>query len=191
MKKIQKISSYIIKIFDILLIIIPLTLAIQWVFITTKTAGAPAIINSLGFFEKMILTPEGYVNLSDVKWTLPLRLLGFISEIIGLLPFLISLVILKSIFKKYKKREVFSTSNAEKYKKLGWLALLEALIIKPLSNTFLIVAVTLSNPPGHRYITINFGTPNLKVLFLGVLIIIISWVMLEASKIHNEQKFTI
>jgi hypothetical protein len=108
-----------------------------------------------------------------------------------LLPFLLSLLVLKSIFKNYQQGEIFSTANALHYKKLGWLFFLDALLIKSLSNTLLVLAVTLTNPPGHRWITISYGTPNLKALFCGMLVIIISWVMLEASKLHDDQQFTI
>ncbi len=190
MNKINKISSHMIKAFNSLLIIIPLVTTIQWIFITTKMAGLPAIMDSV-ILEKIILTPEGSVDLSTVDWTLPLKILGFSADMIGLLPFLISLMILKSIFKNYHRGEIFSTPNAEKYKKLGWIALFDALIIKSLSDTLLILVVTFTNPPGHRYLTVGFGMPNLKTLFLGISLIIISWVMLEASKIYDEQKFTI
>lgn len=47
------------------------------------------------------------------------------------------------------------------------------------------------NPPGHRYLSISFGTPNLSSLFYGVLVIVVSWVMREASELHDEHTFTI
>ncbi len=86
---------------------------------------------------------------------------------------------------------IFSTTNAILYKKLGWLFFWDALLIHSLSHTLMVLAVTLTNPPGHRWISVQFGTPNLEALFCGVLLIVISWVMHEASKLHDEQKFTI
>lgn len=131
------------------------------------------------------------MNLSDIVWTTPLKLLGFASQIIGILPFLISLIVLKSIFKNYQQGDIFTSNNAQNFKKLGWLAFIDAFFIKSLSSSLLILAATLTNPPGHRYLTAGFGIPNLTALFLGALLIIISWVMLEASKLQSEQKLII
>lgn len=191
MDKIKKVSFHMVRGFNILLIAIPLILLLQWLFISIKTTELSPLINFFGLFEKEVSTPEGLVNLSNVVWTLPLKALGFFAELIGLIPFFISLFILKSIFNDYQQGTIFSIANAQKYKKLGWISFIDALIIKSCSNSLLVLAVTLTNPPGHRYLTLAFGTPNLKALFLGALLIIISWVMLEASKIYDEQKFTI
>ena len=112
MNRIQKISSYLLLIFGVLLIAVPLLSIIQWIFISTKTSDVSGVINFFGIFEKTIQTPEGYVNLSNVSWTPLLQLLGFSADIIGLLPLLISLFILRAIFKNYQKGEVFSIRNA-------------------------------------------------------------------------------
>jgi hypothetical protein len=191
MDRIQKVSSYLVMIFNVLLISVPLVIVIQWAFIEAKITDTSAAINFFGLLERMIQTPEGYINLSSVHWTLLSKILGFSSDILGLLPFILSLFVLKSIFRNYQQGEIFSTINALHYKKLGWLFFLDALIITSLSNTLMVLAVTLTNLPGHRYINIQFGTPNLKSLFFGILLIVISWVMLEASKLQDEQKFTI
>jgi hypothetical protein len=191
MNRIQKISSYLLLIFGVLLIAVPLLSIIQWIFISTKTSDVSGVINFFGIFEKTIQTPEGYVNLSNVSWTPMLQLLGFSADIIGLLPFLISLFVLRVIFKNYQKGEIFSVRNAILYRRLGALFLLDALLIKSLSQTLMVLAVTFTSPPGHRYLTVSFGTPHLTSLFYGILVIIVSWVMLEASKLHDEQKFTI
>lgn len=189
--KIQKLSSYLLVIFNILLIGVPLLIAFLWIFIETKTADMGPVINFFGLFEKEILTPEGYVNLSTVNWTPSLKFLGFIADIIGLLPFLLSLFILKSIFTNYKNCDIFNSINPISYRNLGFLFLADALIIRSLSDTLLILATTLTNPPGHHYLSASFGTPNLSSLFCGIIIIAVSWVMLEASKLYEEQKLTV
>ncbi len=193
MKKIQKISSHLLWIFNLLLIAIPLLCIIRWIFMSAKTRGVFSMANFffVGTLDKTIQTPEGFVTLSTVSWTPMLQLLGFGADIIGLLPYLSSLFILKEIFKNYQKREIFSMRNAILYRRLGILFLLDALLIQSLSETLMVLAVTFTNPPGHRYLTVSLGTPNLTSLFYGILVIVVSWVMLEASKLHDEQKFTI
>ncbi len=191
MNKIQKTSTFLLVIFNVLLMSTPLLIVLQWIFVEAKITDIPTIINFLGVLEKTIQTPEGYINLNTVPWTNFSKLLGFSADILSILPFVLSLFVLKTIFKNYQKGKIFTALNAINYKKLGWLFLADALIIKSLSHTLMVLAITLTNPPGHRYINVHFGTPNLEALFVGTLLVIISWVMLEASKLHDEQKFTI
>lgn len=191
MNRIQKISSYLLVIFRGLLIIIPVLFIIQWFFISTTKSDISNALNFFGIFEKTIQTPEGYINLNTVAWTPILKLLGFSAGMIGVLPFLISLFVLKAIFANYQRGEIFSVKNAILYRKLGILFLLDALLIKSLSQTLMVLAVTFTNSPGHRYLTVSFGAPNLTSLFYGMLVLLVSWVMLEASKIYEENKFTV
>ncbi len=141
--------------------------------------------------EKAIQIPEGYVNLSSVSWTPLLKLLGFCADLIGALPFLISLFLLKKLFVYYRDGEIFNVRNAILYLKIGVLYLIDVLFIKSLSQILMILAVTMTNTHGSRYLSISFDTPNLSLLFYGMLVIIVSWVMSEASKLYDEHKFTI
>jgi hypothetical protein len=177
-------------VFNILIVIFPLFLIVQWLFISLNTTDVEGI-HFFRMFQQTIQTPEGYVNLSAVSWTLMLKLLGFCADLIGLLPFFISLFFLKKLFSCYRDGEIFTPRNAILYRKLGVLYLVDALLIKSLSQTLMILAVTMTNPPGHRYLSLSFGTPHLSSLFYSVLVMIVSWVMCEASKLHDEHKFTI
>lgn len=191
MNRIQRISSYLLLVFNILIVMVPLFLIVQWIFISLKTTDVSAIINFFGMLEKTVRTPEGYVNLSTVAWTPMLKLFGFCADLIGVLPFLISLFFLKRLFSHYRNGEIFTRRNAILYRKLGLLYLTDALFIKSFSQTLMILSVTFANPPGHRYLSISFGVPNFSTLFYGALVIIVSWVMLEANRLHDEHKFTI
>lgn len=193
MSKIQKISTYLLIIFNVLLISTPLIVILQWLFIDTKVADAPSFINFFGILEKIVNTPNGYVNLSEVAWTLPTKLVAFGSDMFKILPFILSLFVLKSIVKNYQQNEIFSAQNAVHFKKLGWLFLLNALIVKSLSETILLLGVSFTNPPGLglRYLTLSFGIPNMEALFCGILLVVFSWVMQEASKLEEEQKLII
>jgi len=188
MTKIQKVSRYFLISFKILLILLPLCALIQWLFIDTTPMKT---LMDLGLIQAAISTPEGYVSLGTVHWTILAKFVGFIAQSLGLLPLFLSLFALKSVFQNYQKGEIFNTMNARSYRYLGCLFFLYALIVEPLSNLLMVLAVTLTNPPGHRYITLAFGTLNLEALYCGMLVIVISWVMLEASKLRDEQELTI
>ena len=188
MQRIQTISSYLIWVFTFLLIALPLWALFQWVFIEWQP-----IQNLMlqGFISKSIETPEGLVNLAQLKFTPLSWSIGLCGIIIGSAPVFLGLLIIRKLFQNYHRSHIFSLENAQKYKYLTWLFFLDALFIKPISNMLMILSATLSNPPGHRYISLSFGTPNLEVLFYGMLAIIISWIMVEGYKLQEEKNLTI
>jgi len=174
MKQIQKNSMYLSLTCWALLIIIPLGVIIKWMFFAPK----PYIVSDL-------------VDPTNASWPPMLRLLGFCASMVGQVPVLISLFVLEALFKNYQNGEVFSATNAIYYRRLGFLFLLDAFFIQALSETLQVLAATLTNAPGHRYLFVSFGTPNLVSLFYGVVVIVISSVMLEASKIYEESNLTV
>lgn len=191
MTKIQRLSSYLLTTFHLFIAIIPMFLILRWVLIALQ---ATDISNSLGYFASLsgtIETPEGHVKLTDVPWTTASMLLGFCADVLSLLPFYVSLFILRKLFSQYRDGQIFTQDNATLYRSLGVLYFIDALLITSLSHSLMVLAVTFNNPEGHRYLTVSFGTPNLSSLFYGAVVIVVSKVMFEASKLHDEQKFTV
>ncbi|HUX80632.1 MAG TPA: DUF2975 domain-containing protein [Alphaproteobacteria bacterium] len=188
MHSIQKVSAYLIWIFNILLIAIPFWIITIWVLIEWTPFKT---LLAQGFISKPIETPEGIVNLANLKFTTLSWSIGLASALIGFIPIFLGIFVLKHLFLNYQKGNIFSLKNAQQYKYLGWLFFLDGMLVKPLCNMLQILSATLSNPPGHRYLSLNFGTPNLEVLFCGLLIIVISWVMAEGYKLQEDQSLTI
>ncbi len=188
MNNIKKVSSYLIYVFNFLLVAIPALLIAQWVLIDWHPFKE---LIAKGMFFNLITSPQGYINLADVKFTFLTRILGFIGCVIDELPTILSIVIFKLLFQNYKKGNIFSLENAKKYNQIGWLCFVNGLITAPLAGMFMVAAATLSNPPGQRYISVSFGTVNLESLFYGILIIVISWVMVEGYKLQEDSQYTI
>ncbi|MBX3487195.1 MAG: DUF2975 domain-containing protein [Candidatus Paracaedibacteraceae bacterium] len=191
MNKIQTASRYLILILNFMLVIVPVFLLIQWFLYSQNNMRGLDSVNCILSFARGINTPEGYVLLQSVNWSPTSLLIGFLADAIGLILFMISLILLRKIFRTYSKSEIFSQHNAALYKKLGWLFLIDAFLAHPLSESLMILATTLNNQSGHRYLSLSFGTPNLEQIFYGTIVIIISWIMQEASKINDDQKLTI
>ena len=185
MAKIQRVSSYLVIVFNVLMVWFILPPIIIWGFPDTAVAQF--------FWEGSgpVQTPEGWVYLNQVKWTALSSGIGLAGSLFSVIPVLWGLIVLKSIFRNYKQGAIFTTVNARHYRTLGWLFFMDALLIEPVSSMIEVLSITLSNPPGQRYISLNFGTPGLENLFYGLLILVISWVMLEASKLQEDQQLTI
>jgi len=187
MQQIKKISTYLLYVFNALIIGELLCIFLGWFFIDTPTVKK---LLANGLVANPIRTPEGLLTLGDVMWTPLSKLIFVASNIVGALSFFLSLFVLKSIFKNYRKGEIFTRKNALSYRSLGLLSFLDALLA-PLSDTLMILAVTLSNEPGHRYLSLSFGTPSFDAFFTGAIVIVISWVMGEASRLQEDQHLTI
>ncbi|MFY9589961.1 DUF2975 domain-containing protein [Rickettsia endosymbiont of Halotydeus destructor] len=188
MNKIQKVSYCVSWLLNSLIITIPGFLLLSWIFIDSEIMKN---LTNRGIVAISYSHDGSYTNLSLIKWTISSKFLGFVAYIFGVLPLLFNLYYLKKIFINYSVDEIFNVLNAKYYNNIAWIFFLSAILIEPLSNTLLTFAVTTSNPVGQRYISLSFGTTNLQNIFFGILVIVISWVMLEASKIQTEYKFTI
>ncbi len=187
MQQIKKLNTYLLYVFNALIIGELLCIFLGWFFIDTPTVKG-WLAN--GLVANPIRTPEGVLTLGDVTWTSLSKMVFIASNIVGTLSFFLGLFVLKSIFKNYRKGEIFTRKNAASYRSLGFLLFLDA-ILAPLSDTLMVLAVTLSNEPGHRYLTLSFGTPSFNAFFTGAIVIVISWVMGEASRLPEDQHLTI
>ena len=121
-------------------------------------------------------------------WTLDSRVVAAAAIAIYRLPLFLGLFAVKDIFSNYQNGDIFTTANAKHYRRLGIIFFLDALITTPIGGALMSVAATLSK---SAKVFITFGTTNFQAMFCGALIIVISWVMLEGSKINEENKYTV
>lgn len=188
MYNIRRLSRILITVLYGGLIILPCLTTFTWLF------NDLPFIQSLckqGMIRETIHTQEGPINLCDVKLTPLGKALGVLSNIVGSLSSWLSLMVLIKLFKRYKTGQVFSFSNVNAYRQLGGLCLINALAMRPLQELLSSLAVTLSNPPGQRYISIGFGSPNIYDIVTGLIIVTIAWVMAEGYRLQNDQQLTV
>ncbi len=51
--------------------------------------------------------------------------------------------------------------------------------------------LTWRNPPGHRFVSITLDQTNIGIILVALMVILISWIMLEGCKIREEQQLTV
>ena len=188
MQRIKTISMYMCALLNILLIALPILTVTQWLLLDWAPFKKLVIE---GVFFNPIQTYEGPVNVGTISLTGLTKSIGILTSVLCTVPTWLGLFFLRVAFNNYKQGQIFVFENAKAYQKLGWLFFLNALLIQPLAGLGMTLVATLSNPPGHRYITLTFGTPNLETIFCGVILIIISWVMIEGHRLQSEQELTI
>lgn len=137
-----------------------------------------------GFHDTML---PGYVSLP-----LPLsaRLLAFVVTMIPAGVAMAGIYYLMRLFQLYEQGDIFKPTNVRCFRKLSRVLLLwfaAGIVHRPLLS----IALTLHNPPGHRMLTIGFGSPDVTALLLGLILAVIAWVMEEGRKLQEEQDLTV
>ncbi len=185
MDRIQKFSHFFLYVLKFLLFFLPLFAVLKW----TIVDAAFMHTNMLA----AIFLGDTYAGewLVNIPWSPTAKAIGLSAYLIDLLPIWLSLWALIGIFKNYQQGEIFSVANARYYRRIGWMFIFYGLIAITLHDTLMTLATTINNPPGERLLSIGFGSPNIEAIFCGTVVIIVSWVMLEASKLYDDQKLTV
>ncbi|MCX7344061.1 MAG: DUF2975 domain-containing protein [Proteobacteria bacterium] len=188
MEKIQKLSCTLKKIFQILAIASPILICLQWLLIDWQPVKT---LVQMSMILKPVITPEGLVNFAEIAMSSTSKLVALFGNLLGATPYILGYILLHKLFSNYQHGQIFNKSNPAIFQKLGRLILINGILIIPLKEGLMVVAATLNSPPGHRYLTLSFGTPNLEATLCGLLVIVISWVMQEGQAIQEENQLTV
>ncbi len=194
MNKIKKTSLFFRVLFQALFVILPLLLLLVWI----KSAGTFQMtlgVTSDNFFE--IAAKVINLNYLPAAYSgMILHPLNTSEKVLALgaacLPLLIQLYILFSLirlFKLYEQGVIFSMNNVRYIRNIGY-ALIGTQIINALYQALMGFILTWRNPPGHRFSSITFDQTNLSIILVALMVILISWIMLEGYKIREEQQLT-
>lgn len=129
--------------------------------------------------------PQGKVTFNTLS-----KILGFSISLIPATIVMILFYRLSTLFKNYQMGKVFSQENVFCYKKLGkFLFLLSC--VNFLCTGLMSVALSFQNPAGERFLSLSFGMPQILPIIIGLVIIGISYVMEEASRLEEDLRYTI
>lgn len=133
---------------------------------------------------------QGLPVATDHAFSISTQLLAALVSMIPISVAVYGANLLKKLFRLYETGMIFCPEAANHFKQLGhslfyWV--LANLIYTPLIS----VVLSLHNPPGERLIVAQFGSPDIATLITGAIVLLISWVMKEASSLEEEQAHTI
>ena len=171
-------SSALIYLCWIGIVLIPVVVASVW------------ILGDHVFFQSgeptHYLIPHGYA-LRDAPISLSVRTFGFLASMVPNALLLFALWQLKHLFQQFKSLRFFTLEAAQSLQKFAVAVLLYA-VIYPLSSGLLSLATSINNPPGYRVISITAGDSQVFAIFLGLVILVVSWVMGEAEMLVDENR---
>lgn len=182
MTKIQKTSKLVRTTLQAVIILIPLVVCYYWLSVNT-----PYDVLGLSGFIELDMDIKA---LTQAPLTLETRLLALAASL-GLSFILVyALVLLVRLFKNYERQEIFNFENTVLYTKLA-RTIFYWVIGNFIYTGALSVILSFNNPPGERVLELSFTGIDIMTLFLGVVVVIISWVMKEGYEISQEHSQTI
>jgi len=172
--RIQRVSRKFRLLFTFLMYCIPIVTLLYWLLFNYLPIG---------------LTTELPVV---VNQALPLQTL-ILAFIVSLIPASVAIygaINLKELFKLYEKAIVFSEQNVKCFRRLGY-----TLIFWVVANLIFVMLIstvlTFNNLPGERMMVAQFRISDFGTLIIGAVVVLVSWVMNEASKLEDEQAYTV
>jgi len=189
MNKICQVSTFFKIFFQVIFIALPFMQIIGWI-------KAPTPVSFLNQSISYDVIPQPYTatvaHASQILHPLTLaeRLAGFG---VSLIPLSIQLFILYSLiklFSLYAEGKIFSTQNVKHIQHIGY-SLLLGQIVNCFYQGIMGVILTWNNPHGHRFAAITLDQTNMGILLVAFLVILISWIMAEGCKLHEEQQLTV
>ncbi|MBI5605932.1 MAG: DUF2975 domain-containing protein [Deltaproteobacteria bacterium] len=174
-QRITKVSRNLRRICTGLIYGLPIACALFWIFFNRLYALMPMI-------------PLPVHVKSDL--TALTRLLAFLVDLIPLGIVIYGLQKLRSLFGLYENQLIFTKQNVDCFRSLGRI-LIFWVIGDVVRNSLLTVVLTLNNPPGQRMISFGLYSADFTGIFVGLVILVISWVMDEGRKIQEDQALII
>lgn len=114
--------------------------------------------------------------------------LGILSA--ALLSFAASAYILwhiRGLFAAFAAGEVFSARPPRHINRIGW-GLVAATVVEIISPMLTVLFLSLGNPPGERVFQLTLGSNHASLIFFGVVMITLGWVLRAASTIAAENR---
>lgn len=172
--RIQRVSARFQLLFTGLIFFIPIATLMFWLSFNHLPAG---------FTSELPVTVDRVLPIKTL-------LLAFLVSLIPACVAIFGIIKLKTLFKLYEKAVVFSEHNVRCFRHLGYILI--AWVVANLIFVMLIsVVLTFNNLLGERLMVAQFGASDIGTLVIGSVIVLVSWVMKEATKLENERAFTV
>ncbi|MGN6670433.1 MAG: DUF2975 domain-containing protein [Candidatus Nucleicultricaceae bacterium] len=186
MQRIQKMSTFFFYLFTVLLIASPITSVLFWLFL--NDIPFKLLEPHFGFSVSWKVPGAGIVEIKDkIPMILSHRLVALAGTIFAHIPLYFGYAALRRLFGLYRSKIIFSAQNVQCYRMLGMLMIGASGFFMPIGEGITVMALSLSNPPGERLLSIGFGSPGIEMILTGLMIIVISWIMDEGRKIEEDR----
>jgi hypothetical protein len=89
------------------------------------------------------------------------------------------------LFGEYAQGRIFTAMASQRLRRLAW-SLIGAAAAQIIARTLHGLVLTMNNPPGKKLLILNVSSNDYSFLIFGVLLLGIAWVMVEATRLAQE-----
>ena len=174
LRHIQQVSAKFRLLFNALMFSIPVLILLYWLFFNELP---------IGFKSELPVTANQVLPLSAL-W------LGILVSFIPAGVVIFGITTLMELFKLYENAIFFSTKNVKCFRRLGY-SLISWTFANMMFTTLISLVISFNNPAGQRMISFGFDIADIANLIIGAVVVVVSWVMNEASRLEDEQAYTV
>lgn len=180
MEKIRRMSLFLKYVFWLVIILIPLSDFIGWMYLD-GTGNAFIRPEGLGSF---------YIAPEIIGIQLFGKMLGFVCSLPLIMLEIFSMWQMIKLFTLYSYGKIFTVENTLCFSRAAWAFLISELV-SPVIQIGTTYAATMHNVIGHRVISVGIDNTNLGGILLACVVLAISWVMDEGRKLNEEAELTV
>ncbi|WP_161974515.1 DUF2975 domain-containing protein [Piscinibacter terrae] len=147
-------------------------------FFTLKIWADPEWIETIAR-QDLGLLPEGFVITPTVQW------LGALVSLLPLSLGIFGMLQVWFLFGEYAQGRIFTNLASMRLRRLAW-AVIGAAATQIVARTAHVLLLTMNNPPGKKVLTISISSTDYSFIIFGVLLLGIAWVMVEATRLAQE-----
>lgn len=130
----------------------------------------------------LALTPE---QVSWLDTSMVYRLVGFVFTLVPFLLLLRSLSHARHILASFTHGYVLTLLNAMRLRSIAGLVAAFGVAF-PMSSAVIAFALTINNPPEQQIHSLYLAIPDVMLLGLGLFLWLLSWAMVEAARVIEE-----
>lgn len=180
MNKIQRVSLFLRVVFQIAFVIFPVSLAAYAICVQYITIES---LSNSGWFAVTSFLPRNIeilhpITLIDSVW---IFFLGSMPTGIAML----ILYFLIKLFRFYEQGKIFTFFNAKYLRNIGVVMLVGKVV-----NIIYQLLLTYYNSD-HKFMSISYDTYDIYGVIVAIMVIVISWIMVEGCKLQEEQKYIV
>lgn len=149
-----------------------------FIFFTLKIWTDPEWIDVIAR-QDLGLMREGFVITPEVQ------LLGALVSLMPLSLAVYGMVQVWLLFGEYAQGRIFTNIASMRLRRMAW-AIIAASGVQVVARTVHVLLLTMNNPPGKKVLTIGISSHDYAFLVFGVLLLGIAWVMVEGTRLAQE-----
>jgi hypothetical protein len=104
---------------------------------------------------------------------------------------MLALYWVSKVFHLFEQLQFFTQKSVRTLRNIGLVLFINSIIHATIYSGLMSLVLTISNPPGHRHIMISFGTDELTLIVISTILLLLSWIMKEGSKLQEEHEATV